>query len=214
MSNKASLHREDLLPKHDGELSFLQHLFFLLSSRKCCKCLWLQTPEICTNAEATTRKTTCYFSITPFPLTGKDGNPEETVQVTHGAGTQSRAQTPCPFHTSTFPSFLEHASKRSPPPSSALCSDTRAIVHSCGRLEAEIAAHYPGTSPHTRTPTRHRPLLTPTHTWASPALLQPQVPPGGDSSGLALPGDIWMSPPELFMPAELIPRCCQGRTKP
>lgn len=173
MSNKASLHREDLLPKHYGELSFLQHLFFLLSSRKCCKCLWLQTPEICTNAEATTRKTTCYFSITPFPLTGKDGNPEETVQVTHGAGTQSRAQTPCPFHTSTFPSFLEHASKRSPPPSSALCSDTRAIVHSCGRLEAEIAAHYPRKDPDTPPSPPH----------PDPHLGQPRPPPAAGPTG-------------------------------
>lgn len=113
MSSKA---REDWLPKYDGELSFLQHLFLLLSSRKCCKCQWLQTPEISTNAEATTHNTTWCFYIIPFPLTGKDGKPEETVQVTHGAGTQSRAQIPMPLPYLHIPEFLECASKICPAP--------------------------------------------------------------------------------------------------
>lgn len=169
MSSKGSLHREELLPKHDGKLSFLQHLFLLLSRRKCCKCWYLQTPEISTNAEATTQNHLVSF-ITAFPLAGKVGKPEETV--------------PMSLPHLHIPKFFGAFLKMFPSsPLSSVCRDTRAIVHSCRRLKAEIAAHYPSTSPHARTSTCHQPPLTPDHTWATSTLLQPQVPLGGDSSG-------------------------------
>lgn len=76
--------------------------------------------------------------------------------------------TPIPPHSKFFGACLKtFPSSRL----SSLCRDTRAIVHSCGRLEAEIAAHCPHTSSHARTQTCQQPSLTPIHTWATPTLL-------------------------------------------
>lgn len=119
---------------------------------------------------------------------------------------RAELKSPCHSHTSTFPSFW------SVPQKSALLP-AELPVQGHRRLQAGTAAHYPSTSSH-KDPNMPPSLPPPSPHLGHPALLQPQVPPGGDSPGLALPGDSSMSPPELFMPTELIPRCCQGRTKP
>lgn len=84
--------------------------------------------------------------------------------------------TPTPPHSQVFWSMPQNA----PLLPAQLCVQG----HESHRAQLREAPGRNSSSLPTHVIPCHQPSLTPTHTWASPALLQPQVPPGGERPGL------------------------------
>lgn len=83
---------------------------------------------------------------------------------------RAEPKTPCHSHTSTFLSFLEQASKRSPAACSALCAGTQEPLCPAAEARGRNSSSSPRYISHTRTPTRHHPSLPPnTHGPALPS---------------------------------------------